>query len=306
MTLGIVSNSRKLLYNCQHILDARNGHPRPVMFLVSPTNRCQLACEFCLYGERDRREELSLDALVRFADESLAIGVKTWELTGGGEPLLHPHINELMSELHDRGFSVGLMTNGIALDFLTHPEFFKWIRISLHADNSRWPQLATAAKDLASRVKVTFAYTATQQNAGHLAAVCEWAEKYNLRVKIEPDWFRVDDLVFRRWLELELLGQDNVFLDPVMPCVERTDERCYMHLVKPFAYTDGWLYSCACAIESKRDVLPKFQLCRMNEIQEFYRTNILSIATDCPKCKYEDHNRLCRDILEPLDDPEFC
>jgi len=276
------------------------------MFLVSPTNRCQLACDFCLYGERDRKEELSLETLVDLADASMAIGVTTWELTGGGEPLVHPHITELMDELHVRGFSVGLMTNGIALDSLTHPEYFKWIRVSLCADESRWPQLMASANALAGRVKVTFAYTATHQNCGHIAAVCQWAEKHTLRVKIEPDWFSVDDLVFRRWLELALLGQGSVFLDPVVPCVERTNDKCWMHLVKPFAYTDGWLYSCACAIESKRDVLEKFRVCRIEEVAYFYSQPQSARMTTCPKCKYEEHNRVARDILEPLDDPEFC
>ncbi len=303
---GIVSNARKLLYRCDCLLSAREGHPRPVMFLVSPTNRCQLDCPFCLYGDRDKALTLPLADLLRFVDVSECIGVKTWELTGGGEPLLYPNLTLLLDELHRRGFAVGMMTNGLALDRLKNPEFLRWIRISLHSGEETWRQLAENVAAISGRVKVTFAYTATLENIDQLPALLPIATWFNWTVKVEPDWFALRDRMFRHELVELLNGQERVFIDPVVSPASRASGPCYLHLIKPFLYTDGWLYPCACAIEGRRDVQENLRLCRMEDVAAYYAHPPKSLTLACPVCKYEEHNRIAEGVLEPLEDPEFC
>lgn len=303
---GLTSNVRKLLYRCDCLLSTREGWPRPVMFLVSPTNCCQLNCPFCLYGGRDKGLELPFADLLRFVEASDAIGVKTWELTGGGEPLLYPQISELLSELHERDFAVGLMTNGLALDRLQHPEYLSWVRVSLHSDMGAWGRLAEQAARISHEVKVTFSFTATQDNVHHLPSLCGAAERYGWTVKVEPDWFGVQDGSLRQQIADTLGDYTRVFLDPVEPATGRVPGPCYMHLVKPFLYTDGWLYACPCAVGQCHDVASPFRVCRMEDVAVYYARQPAPLILACQSCKYHEHNQVAESVIEPLEDPEFC
>jgi len=67
----------------------------------------------------------------------LPIKTKSIEVTGGGEPLLHPNIMKILSEIKKHNLSGLLITNGALLDSLKAKQLLNisWenIRISLHA-----------------------------------------------------------------------------------------------------------------------------------------------------------------------------
>src|SRR3990167_9053877 len=58
--------------------------------------------------------------------------LRTVEITGGGNPILYPQINELITYLVNEGLEVGLITNN-PLDRITQKNLDKltWLRISL-------------------------------------------------------------------------------------------------------------------------------------------------------------------------------
>lgn len=76
-----------------------------------------------------------------------AMGVKAVELTGGGEPLLYPYVDEFLWLAADWGVDTALVTNGTALNEQKATRFtatnWKWARVSIDA--------GTAAQYVATR-----------------------------------------------------------------------------------------------------------------------------------------------------------
>ena len=54
-------------------------------------------------------------------------------IEGGGEPTLYNKFNDVVSYIKDLGLSIGLITNGVRMQYEQHLDKFDWIRISLDA-----------------------------------------------------------------------------------------------------------------------------------------------------------------------------
>ena len=78
-----------------------------------PIRRCNLACAYC--NEYDTvSKPLPLDELKRRVDKLADLGTSIVTLSGG-EPLLHPEIDELIAHMRSRGLIAGMITNGYLL-----------------------------------------------------------------------------------------------------------------------------------------------------------------------------------------------
>lgn len=86
----------------------------PCQAQIEITNRCNLNCVMC---PRDHfkvlKEDMPLETFKMII--SRLRGVKQLTLTGWGEPLIHPHIFEMIAYCKARGYSVKLTTNGSLL-----------------------------------------------------------------------------------------------------------------------------------------------------------------------------------------------
>jgi radical SAM protein with 4Fe4S-binding SPASM domain len=80
------------------------------------TRRCNLRCVYCYASAGEAVErELSLAELLDVVGQAERLGARRIVLLGGGEPLLFPHLTELIAHIHARGLSQALFTNGIPL-----------------------------------------------------------------------------------------------------------------------------------------------------------------------------------------------
>ena len=90
----------------------------PRMAIIYVTYACNFSCEGCLC--RDYRFENSFMSLEQFKQVTLQLkkqGVKSIELCGGGEPLIHPDIKEMITYVTDTlHMSIGVMTNSSMLN----------------------------------------------------------------------------------------------------------------------------------------------------------------------------------------------
>lgn len=100
---------------------------RSITYLrISVTDRCNLRCAYCLPERRvnwlPRQELLNKDEIVRVVKAGARLGIRKVRLTGG-EPLIHPDILALVSEIASiAGIEdVSLTTNGIHLEKLAQP-----------------------------------------------------------------------------------------------------------------------------------------------------------------------------------------
>jgi GTP 3',8-cyclase len=97
-----------------------DSHGRTIRDLrLSITDRCNFRCVYCLDPDvkfMDRRELLSIDEMVRLAGICAAMGVEKIRLTGG-EPTLHPRLEEIIRRVSALGVNdLALTTNGSLLD----------------------------------------------------------------------------------------------------------------------------------------------------------------------------------------------
>jgi len=85
----------------------------PVLAHLIPIRRCNLSCAYC--NEFDKvSKPLPLETMFRRVDRLAALGTTIITLSGG-EPLLHPELEEIVQHIRRRGIIAGLITNGYLL-----------------------------------------------------------------------------------------------------------------------------------------------------------------------------------------------
>lgn len=99
--------------NSIQIISYPPRYPKSVHLYI--TNECNLNCEKCHYRSKlDPKKELSLNIIKTLYKEW-----KRYHLTsiaiGGGEPLLHPNIIEIVQKGRDMGFFMAVTSNGTIL-----------------------------------------------------------------------------------------------------------------------------------------------------------------------------------------------
>ena len=98
-------------------LDWMQGKKRgPVKIQINPTNRCNLKCRFCWLRDFDEAEvnleEIETSRYLGLVKEAKDLGVRKFEITGGGEPLMRKDVIEIMKEIKEAGMEGELITNG--------------------------------------------------------------------------------------------------------------------------------------------------------------------------------------------------
>jgi hopanoid biosynthesis associated radical SAM protein HpnH len=111
----------------------------PLVLMLEPLFRCNLACAGCgkiQYPAHILRQDLPLEDALRAVDECGAPMVSI----PGGEPLLYPHIRELVEGLIKRRKYIYLCTNALLLKEKLEAGWFtpsKYLSFSVHMDGRR-------------------------------------------------------------------------------------------------------------------------------------------------------------------------
>ena len=85
----------------------------PVMAHIIPIRRCNLACTYCNEYD-DFSKPVPLETMMRRIDELARLGTSIITISGG-EPLLHPELDELIAHIRTHPVLVGMITNGYLL-----------------------------------------------------------------------------------------------------------------------------------------------------------------------------------------------
>ena len=84
--------------------------------LIHLLDRCNLKCKHCyLNASQKGKHMLPLDLVKRTIDEAHDLGIKSVQFSGG-EPLLYPHIHEVLNSTKGKNFNLTLSTNGTLID----------------------------------------------------------------------------------------------------------------------------------------------------------------------------------------------
>ncbi len=85
----------------------------PVLAHIIPIRRCNLSCEYCNEYD-DFSKPVEREEMFRRIDKLAALGT-TIVTMSGGEPLLHPELDALISRVRKHGMLAGMITNGYLL-----------------------------------------------------------------------------------------------------------------------------------------------------------------------------------------------
>lgn len=137
-----VYNQSKLAFHKDKLISVSKGEvSAPIYVRVKPTNRCNHACYYCSYvPENDCpvsetmnfTDEIPKEKMMEILQDFKDMGVKAVTYSGGGEPLIHPDIVEIMQKTLNLGIDLSIITNGQELngkkaEILKNA---KWVRIS--------------------------------------------------------------------------------------------------------------------------------------------------------------------------------
>jgi len=85
----------------------------PLLAHIIPIRRCNLACTYCNEFD-DVSQPVPLDAMLRRIDKLGELGTSVITISGG-EPLLHPELDDVIGRIRKNGAIAGMITNGYLL-----------------------------------------------------------------------------------------------------------------------------------------------------------------------------------------------
>jgi MoaA/NifB/PqqE/SkfB family radical SAM enzyme len=85
----------------------------PILAHIIPIRRCNLACKYCNEYD-DVSKPVPLAEMNRRIDKLAALGT-TIVCVSGGEPLLHPELDDIVRRVRKHGIIAGMITNGYLL-----------------------------------------------------------------------------------------------------------------------------------------------------------------------------------------------
>lgn len=293
----------------------KSGYIPPVHPSISPTNKCNQDCPFCSYSARDRELELSFEHFSSIVHTLEILGAKAIDITGGGEPLMHPEISKMIELLISQKLKMSLTTNGKKLkDIGSYIKFFSWIRISTSDYTSPKYLDATISRFIEenSHVNWDISYVATR-NPNYKTFV----ELVKLANYHRMSHFRVvNDLLDLPFLPpidaFKKVLCDNHVNDELVIYQDRLAyehgmRKCLVSLIRPNIDAKGDVFPC-CGTQyattiPARDFAPTFNMgCDYNSIWKFQRCFDGSF---CTTCYYGMYNRVLNALQMDVDDVEF-
>lgn len=136
-----LSNQRINLLEYETRLSWLSSFPTTIIFPL--TNKCNARCVFCLNQNLDASDHLTEEYLNQFFLPVLPY-LKTFEISGNGEPTVHPNcyeILEILFSLLDERINSRFITNGLKLDkklaelFIRHS--LNLVQVSLNAASGK-------------------------------------------------------------------------------------------------------------------------------------------------------------------------
>src|SRR5579864_6699123 len=85
----------------------------PIMAHIIPIRRCNLSCTYCNEYD-DFSKPVPTETMIARIDQLADLGTVVVTLSGG-EPLLHPDLDEIIAAMRRRGLIASMITNGYLL-----------------------------------------------------------------------------------------------------------------------------------------------------------------------------------------------
>src|SRR5437016_6875390 len=101
------------LRGARMVVGAFIGTDHPLLAHIIPVRRCNLACKYCNEFD-DFSKPVQLETMFQRVDKLAELGTSVVTISGG-EPLLHPELDDIIHRIRRHGIIPGLITNGYLL-----------------------------------------------------------------------------------------------------------------------------------------------------------------------------------------------
>ncbi len=116
MSVDLNKNRWGRHFSPEEIADARDNN-RLLTMEIETSHVCNLRCVYCYSGAgRKQANELSFDEILDAIRQGIDLGVRRVIIIGGGEPMLYPHLFDIIQFLHEHDIAIDLFTNGTLLN----------------------------------------------------------------------------------------------------------------------------------------------------------------------------------------------
>jgi len=198
----------------------------PLHVELDLTDRCNVACYFCNQQDVRTRQQLPLERIAELLDELVAGGLRSVRLSGGGDPLFHREILNVLDELTARAVVIdNLTTNGALLG----PEVARRlvdngcreVIFSLNAaDAADYHRMMAVKPGTFDRVCENVRHLAAVRAAGNGSHAAEAAQGSRPRLPLIVVQFLIDRENFERIPDMYRLGAglhaDRLTISPVL------------------------------------------------------------------------------------------
>ncbi len=291
----------------------KNGKIIPLHLQLSPTNACNLNCDFCSCSDRDKKKQLSLEQIAKIVDLCEDRGTSAITITGGGEPLMHPQINEIItygvkrssSNHYHKPIEIGLVTNGILLDKLNNHNNLTWCRIS--SDDNRSPTYDKIEQALLinSQTDWAFSHVITKNpNYKIIKELIEFANENNFtHVRLVSDLCDLDNAPNMEKVrgKLNRLGiDDSKVIYQGRKEYTKGVKNCYISLLKPIIAPEGVFPCCGVqyAIHGQpRDMIDELKMGDLKDLPEILDDQKYFCGSKCITCYYSQYNDTLSKLL---------
>lgn len=289
-----------------------DGFIRPVHIKLFPTNRCNANCAFCNNRNRKTHDEIPSRELLDVIRHFHALGTRAITLGGGGEPTVHPGLNDAFSLCGELDVQVGIITNGLLwsdeLKDLYAKKHLVWARMSVvdgesgAYDVERLRRMARNLPEVAVSSYFTVTKGADFKTAHGIAAIAEETENCTHVKFVEETNFGAPDVMDR--LEREFAGK---YPKSVFQRWEKAipgQERCLISNLRPLVNADGYVYPCCTvgAWESREGFSPRNRMCRW---QEYNRETPPFNGGGCRSCDWNKYNEVLTGMTTQLEHGRF-
>src|SRR5205807_3515110 len=104
---------RRKVCGAREMLRALASTDHPLLAHIIPVRRCNLACKYCNEFD-DFSKPVPLETMFQRVDKLAELGTSVITISGG-EPLLHPELDDIIRRIRRHGIIAGLITNGYLL-----------------------------------------------------------------------------------------------------------------------------------------------------------------------------------------------
>src|SRR5437667_11304370 len=108
-----VKSVSRTIRGIRKVIGALTSADHPLLAHIIPIRRCNLACQYCNEFD-DFSKPVPTETMFQRVDKLVALGTSVITISGG-EPLLHPELDQVIARIRQRGRIAGMITNGYLL-----------------------------------------------------------------------------------------------------------------------------------------------------------------------------------------------